>query len=150
MFVSQTFLDYNLTSVLLQRIYDGKVQHSQWHFMHASITMSIIQDEIKTYFSTKFWLTQTVVTHLLNTQLRVFVITWLTPVLFELIVNGETRGRTDPSSTGNGASQSTTGVALLSLYENDIVILRTHSDATSTGALVNNKWQDSCLSLWKI
>ena len=83
-----------------------------------------------------------------------YVITWLTSVVgnipFELIVNGETRNRTDPSSTGNGASQSTTGVALLSLYENDIVILRTHSDATPTGALVSNKWQDSCLSLWKI
>ena len=84
----------------------------------------------------------------------VYVATWVTPVVgnipFELVVNGVTRGRTDPSNTGNGAAQSTTGVAILSLYENDVVFIRTHSDASPNGVLISNKWQDACLSLWKI
>lgn len=83
-----------------------------------------------------------------------YVITWVTPAVgnipLELVVNGEPIGRTDPSSTGNGASQSTTGLAVLRLFENDNVSIRTHTDATPTGAIVNNKWQDSCFSLWQI
>ena len=84
----------------------------------------------------------------------VYVATWVTPVVgnipFELVVNGVTRGRTDPSNTGNGAAQSTTGVAIMSLYENDVVFIRTHSDASPNGVLISNKWQDACLSVWKI
>lgn len=83
-----------------------------------------------------------------------YVITWVTPAVgnipLELVVNGEPRGRTDPSSTGNGASQSTTGLAVFRLFENDNVSIRTHTDATPTGAIVNNIWQDSCFSLWQI
>lgn len=83
-----------------------------------------------------------------------YVIAWVTPVVgnipFELVINGVQRGRTDPSSTGNGATQTTTGLAILSLYQNDNVSIRTHPGATPTGVLVNNEWQDSCFSLWKI
>lgn len=72
-----------------------------------------------------------------------YVITWVTPVVgnipFELTVNGMQRGRTDPSNTGNGASQSTTGVAVLSLYENDVVSIRTNPGASPSGVLVNNQ-----------
>lgn len=83
-----------------------------------------------------------------------YVITWVTPVVgnipFELLVNGEQRGRTDPSSTGNGASQSTSGIAVLSLYQNDNLSIRTHPSASPVGALVSNTWQDACFSLWSI
>lgn len=83
-----------------------------------------------------------------------YVITWVTPVVgnipFELLVNGVQRGRTDPSSTGNGASQSTTGIAVLSLYQNDNLSIRTHPSASPVGTLVSNTWQDACFSLWSI
>lgn len=83
-----------------------------------------------------------------------YVITWVTPVLgnipFELVINGQPRGRTDPSNTHNGQTQSTTGIAVLSLYENDNISIRTNPGVSPTGVLVNNEWQDCCLSLWKI
>ncbi|XP_062588451.1 uncharacterized protein LOC134250118 [Saccostrea cucullata] len=83
-----------------------------------------------------------------------YVLTWVTPVVgnipMELIVNGEQRGRTDPSNTGNGASHSTTGIAVLSLYENDDIYIRTHPGTSPTGVLVSNTWQDACFSVWSI
>lgn len=79
-----------------------------------------------------------------------YVITWVTPAVgnipLELVVNGEPRGRTDPSSTGNGASQSTTGLAVLILYENDNVSIRTHTDATPIKFYVNLSYHNVNLS----
>lgn len=85
----------------------------------------------------------------------VYVITWVTPVVgnipLELVINGQQRGRTAPASPkGEGKSQTTTGVAVLFLYRRDVVSIRTHPDFHPVGFIANNKWQDSCLSLWRI
>lgn len=84
-----------------------------------------------------------------------YVITWVTPVLgnipLELVINGQQRGRTAPASPKDeGKSQSTTGVAVLFLHRGDVVSIRTNAGHHPIGYVVNNKWQDCCLSLWKI
>lgn len=85
----------------------------------------------------------------------VYVITWVTPVVgnipLELVINGQQQGRTAPASAqGENNSQTTTGVAVLFLYRRDVVSIRTHPDFHPVGFVANNKWQDSCLSLWRI
>ncbi|XP_062590649.1 uncharacterized protein LOC134252239 [Saccostrea cucullata] len=82
----------------------------------------------------------------------IYVFSWVTPIYngdipFQLIVNGEVKGKTDPYGSGG---ITTTGVAVISLNEHDVVMIRTNPTFQPLGRIESGIYKNACFSGWKI